>query len=62
MMLVDVVTGRLAVGKSGMKVCPLLPKEQFVRYNSLADNVKSPSIHIIQHSSQAYPLYLLTYH
>ena len=36
--------------------------QQYARYNSLVNNVKDPSIFVVQHSSQAYPAYLITYH
>ena len=62
MLVVDVLVGRSEVGKMGMKVCSLLPGEQYTRYNSLVDNRKDPGIVVIQHSNQAYPLYVITYH
>ena len=62
MLVVDVLVGRSEVGKMGMKVCSLLPGEQYTRYNSLVDNQKDPGIIVIQHSNQAYPLYVITYH
>ena len=31
-----------------------LPGEQYIRYNSLVNNVANPFIFVIQHSSQAY--------
>ncbi len=43
-------------------MCPLLPGEKYRRYNSLVDNEADPSIFVVQHSSQAYPAYLLTFH
>lgn len=60
-LVVDVVVGRWAKGAKGIKICPLLPGEQYVRYNSLVDNTRNPSIFVVQHSNQAYPAYLLTY-
>jgi len=62
MLVVDVLVGRSALGEKGMKMCPLLPGEQFTRYNSLVNNRDDPSIFVIQHSNQAYPSYLVTYH
>ena len=61
MLLVDVLVGRFAQGKEGMKVCPLLPGAEFARYNSLVDRPTDPSIFVVQHSNQAYPAYLITY-
>ena len=34
----------------------------YKKYNSLVDNVVNPSIFVVQHSNEAYPAYLLTYH
>lgn len=62
MLLVDVVVGRYTQGKSGMKMCPIVPGEKFTRFNSLVNNVREPSIFVVQHSNQAYPKYLITYH
>jgi len=62
MLLVDVLVGRSAQGRHGMKACPLLPGEQYTRYNSLVDNLDNPAIFVIHHSNQAYPAYLITYH
>lgn len=62
MLVVDVLVGRSALGERGMNKCPLLPGEQYTRYNSLVDNQDDPSIFVIQHSNQAYPAYLVTYH
>ena len=62
MLVVEVLVGRWALGAEGMSMCPLLPGEQYKRYNSLVNNVANPSIFVVQHSNQAYPAYLLTYH
>ena len=62
MLLADVVVGQWARGGRGIKMCPLLPGEQFKRFNSLVDHVVNPSIFVCQHSSQAYPAYLISYH
>ena len=61
MMLVDVLLGRSAQGAKGMKMYPLLPGQNFARYNSLANDPTDPSIFVVQHSNQAYPAYLITY-
>ena len=58
----DVLVGRSAQGAQGMKVCPLLPGEQYTRYNSLVNDVANPSIFVVQHSNMVYPAYLITYH
>ena len=62
MMLVDVLVGRSAQGQEGMKMYPKLPGELFTRYNSLVNKLSDPSIFVVQHSNQAYPSYLITYH
>ena len=62
MLLVDVVVGRYTQGAKGMKTCPLVPGEQFTRFNSLVNNVRNPAIFVVQHSNQAYPKYVITYH
>jgi hypothetical protein len=69
MLLVDVLLGQSVQGKEGMKMCPLLPGEKHKRYNSLYGfdpavprDPDDPTIFVIQHSNQAYPSYLLTYH
>jgi hypothetical protein len=46
----------------GMKVYPKLPGEAYKKYNSLVNEVDDPTIFVVQHSSQAYPAFLLTYH
>ena len=45
-----------------MKMCAKVPGQQYVRYNSLVDQVQDPTIFVVQHSSQVYPAYLITYH
>jgi hypothetical protein len=56
-----VLVGRWTKGRKGMKVYPLLPGEQYKKFNSLVDHVVNPSIFVVQHSNEAYPAYLLTY-
>jgi len=59
MLLVDVVVGLAwARGSSGDKMRPLLPGEQFKRYNSLVNVAANPATFVVQHPSQAYPAYL----
>lgn len=62
MLVVEVAVGRSVVGEEGMKMCPIIPGQQYVRYDSLVDRVQDPTIFVVQHSSQAYPAYLITYH
>ena len=62
MLVVDVLVGRYTQGVKGMKTCPVVPGEQYTRFNSLVDKMEAPSIFVVQHSDQAYPKYLITYH
>jgi poly [ADP-ribose] polymerase 7/11/12/13 len=62
MILVDVLVGLSTQGAADMNVCPLLPGQSDARYNSLVDREQDPSIFVVQHSNQAYPSYLITYH
>ena len=62
MLVVDVLVGRWTLGQEGTKMPPLLPGERYSRYNSLVNQVDDPSIFVIQHSNQAYPKFLITYH
>ena len=43
-------------------MCPLQPGETFRRYHSLVNDAASPSIFVVQHSSQAYPAYIIDFH
>eukprot|EP00729_Bicosta_minor_P000055 gene55-18181_t len=61
MLMVEVVVGKWTRGKKGVKVMPLLPGQQYARFNSLADVLNDPSIFVVHHSNQAYPAYLITY-
>ena len=45
-----------------MKMPPLIPGEQYIRFDSLVDDVANPTIFVVQEGSQAYPAYLITYH
>ena len=62
LLVVDVLVGLWTQGAKGMKICPLLPGEKYSRFNSLVDNPQDPAIFVVQHSNQAYPKYLITYH
>ena len=62
MLLAEVAVGLWAKGAQGMRSCPVLPGEKYRRYNSLVNDVTAPSIFVVQHTSQAYPAYLITYH
>ena len=62
MLVADVVVGRWTKGAREMKICPVIPGEQYIRYDSLVDDIANPSIFVVQHPAQAYPAYLITYH
>lgn len=62
LIVAEVLVGKWTKGRKGMSSYPLLPGEQYKKYNSLVDNVVNPSIFVVQHSNEAYPAYLLTYH
>jgi hypothetical protein len=52
MLLNRVIVGKWDKGAKGMKNFPR---------NSVVDDVKDPSLFVIQHSNQAYPSYVITY-
>jgi hypothetical protein len=62
LIVAEVLVGRWTKGTKGMKKPPLLPGEQFKKYNSLVNDDADPAIFVVQHSNEAYPAYLLTYH
>ena len=54
--------GRWAKGEQGMRLPPVLPGGGLgLRYDTLVDDVRNPSIFVVPLSSQAYPAYELTY-
>jgi poly [ADP-ribose] polymerase 10/14/15 len=62
MLVAEVLEGKWTKGHRGMKKRPLLPGEKYKKYNSVVDVVVNPTIFVVQHSNEAYPAYLLTYH
>ena len=62
MLIAKVVVGRWAWRKKGDKACPLVPGEKFQQYYLLVNNKSNPTIFLVQHSSAAYPTYLISYH
>jgi poly [ADP-ribose] polymerase 7/11/12/13 len=62
MLIAEVVIGKFTKGAKRMNICPILPGEKCRRFNSLVDDEKRPSIFVVQHTMQAYPAYLITYH
>ena len=61
MLVAEVVVGRWTKGAKGIKIYPELPGS-FQRYDSLVNDEADPSIFVVQHSSAAYPAYLIYYH
>jgi hypothetical protein len=61
MLLNRVIVGEWVQGAPGMKLYPLAKGEKYRQCNSLVNKVNDPSIFVIQHSSQAYPAYVITY-
>jgi hypothetical protein len=62
LIVAQVALGRSTAGARGMKICPMLPGEKYVRFDSLVNDEADPAIFVVQHSSQAYPAYVITYH
>ncbi|XP_069478069.1 protein mono-ADP-ribosyltransferase PARP10 isoform X1 [Ambystoma mexicanum] len=59
--VVKTLTGEFTVGTEGMKVPPLKEGSEVpLRYDSLVDDVKKPTIFVIFNDTQAYPQYLIT--
>ena len=57
-----VLTGKYTKGNSSMLVPPpKSPNNLNVLYDSVVDNVGSPSIFVVFYDPQAYPEYLITY-
>ena len=62
MLQVDTAVGRWAKGEQWMRLPPVLPGGGLgLRYDTLVDDVRNPSIFVVPRSSQAYPAYELTY-
>ena len=57
-----VLTGQYTQGDRSMLVPPAKsPTNQNVLYDSVVDNVGSPSIFVVFYDAQAYPEYLITF-
>ncbi|XP_055358541.1 protein mono-ADP-ribosyltransferase PARP14-like isoform X2 [Betta splendens] len=62
MFVARVLTGTYTVGRSNMKVPPPRDNQQpDDRYDSLVNNISTPSMYVVFHDSQAYPDYLITF-
>ena len=55
------LVGRWAKGEEGAPCPPLLPGSQCDRYDSFVDDVDHPTIFVVPHSTQACPVYVITY-
>jgi poly [ADP-ribose] polymerase 10/14/15 len=55
-----VLVGEYTVGDARMKVAPTKPHLNRP-YDSVVNNVSSPTVFVIFHDSQAYPEYLITF-
>ena len=62
MLVAQVIVGFFTNGEKGMLKCPSLPGEEYKCYHSLVNEEDDPSIFVVQHSCQAYPSYIITYH
>ncbi|XP_028673864.2 protein mono-ADP-ribosyltransferase PARP10 isoform X1 [Erpetoichthys calabaricus] len=59
--IVRVLTGDFTKGTHEMKAAPLKENSEIpIRYHSVADSTRSPSIFVIFNDTQAYPEYLIT--
>ena len=59
---VETAVGRCAKGEQGMRHPPVLPGGGLgLRYDTLVNDVRNPSIFVVPRSNQAYPAYELTY-
>ena len=56
-----VLTGEYTTGKGGLKVPPIKDAENQMWFDSVVDNVESPSMFIVFSDTQAYPKYLITF-
>lgn len=61
MYLCQVLTGDYTVGAQAMIVPPAKNAGGFQKYDSVVDNVTTPSMFVVFHDSQACPEYLITF-
>ena len=61
--MAKVLVGRYTIGGRGMKAPPSRdePGNPGVRYDSVVDNVRNPSIFVIFVDNHCYPEYLITF-
>uniref|UniRef100_UPI0037E93301 protein mono-ADP-ribosyltransferase PARP14-like n=1 Tax=Semicossyphus pulcher TaxID=241346 RepID=UPI0037E93301 len=56
-----VLTGRYTVGNSSMKAAPPRASDRTDCFDSVVNNLQTPSMFVIFHDDQAYPEYLITF-
>ncbi|XP_046555389.1 protein mono-ADP-ribosyltransferase PARP14-like [Haliotis rubra] len=56
--LCQVLTGNFTKGDEKMLDAPFMDKGNSIRYDTVVDNVKSPTMHVVFRDTQAYPEYL----
>ncbi|XP_067664225.1 protein mono-ADP-ribosyltransferase PARP15-like [Haliotis asinina] len=56
-----VLTGKFTLGRPRMKDTPFRDSEKTVKYDSVVDDVKKPSLFVVFNDTQAYPEYLITF-
>lgn len=61
MYLCRVLTGDFTVGKANMITPPAKSSSSVQMYDSVVDNVATPSMFVIFHDTQACPEYLITF-
>ena len=61
MFVCNVVVGKFTLGKNGMNVAPPLQPGSKDVFDSLVDNVATPTIFVAMTDAQVYPEYLVTF-
>ena len=56
-----VLTGQYTQGAAGMIEPPALKGRSHAKYDSVVNNVNSPSIFVVFHDASVYPEYLITF-
>ena len=56
-----VLTGKYTIGKAGLKEPPIEDADNQVWFDSVVNNIESPSTFIVFSDTQAYPEYLITF-
>lgn len=61
MLVCRMIVGEYAKGAQEMKTAPPLTADSKMLYDSLVDNVSTPTIFVAMTDAQAYPEYLITF-